>query len=140
MTNNFAPQDVQVAIFKVLSQDPELETLLGGPNKIFDHVPDNKAFPYITFDPKDFTDRSSHTWRGFSAPVQIDVWYRAPGRGRLEVQKIQKRIDQLLHSQDICIEGWNIISSRIQTTGIIKDEDNVTLHGYQIINLLIGEN
>ena len=135
----WAPQETQKTVFEILSNDVALQGLLGGPNKIFDHVPDNFPFPYITIDPKDFSDRSNHTYRGFSAPLQIDVWYRGPGRGRKEVQTIQKRIDELLHAQDICIEGWNIISSRVVTTGVIKDEDNVTLHGYQIFNLLLGE-
>jgi hypothetical protein len=135
----WAPQEVSKTIYDLLVNDVALQTLLGGTGKVFDHVPDNYPFPYVTFDGGDFADRSNTTWRGFSAPLQIDVWYRAPGRGRKDVQLIQKRIDEILHAQDICIEGWNIVSSRIVTTGIIVDADNVTLHGYQIFNLLIGE-
>jgi hypothetical protein len=106
---------------------------------VFDHVPDNQDFPYITLQIKPWLDRGSETWEGLEATIQINVWYYRPGAGDLEVQKIQKRIDELLHNKDVCIDGWNIIAFRRTMIDILVDPDNITLHGVQTYKLMIGE-
>lgn len=135
----WGPQETQKTIFDTLSNDATLTALLGA-SKIFDHVPDNTPFPFVTIGDMVWEDRGNHTWDGLTGRLQINVWYRAPGRGRKNVQEIQKRIDELLHSQDVCIDGWDIISLRRSTLEILIEPDNVTLHGVQIFNLLIGSN
>ena len=134
----YAPTETQKAVFTLLNLDTTLQTLLGS-NKIYDHVPDNSPYPYVTIRIKPWEDRGNHDFEGLSCQLSINVWYREDGRGDLEVQKIQKRIDELMHSQDICIEGWNIVSLRRSTIDILDEPDGVTKHGIQIFNLLIGE-
>ena len=145
----WAPQETQKTIFETLDGDLALQALLGGPGRVLDYVPDNPQFPYVTINVGQFSDRSNHSWRGWKAPVQINVWYRGgssttspntpAGRGRKQVQIIQNRIDELLHQVDICIDGWNIIVNRASTVDVFVDPDTVTLHGVQIFNLMIGE-
>lgn len=134
----WAPQETQKTIYEVLTLDAPLMALVSG---VFDSasVPQGQAFPYITIGETPMTDRSNHTTRGFAAEMTIHVWYQENGRGRKKVQDIQKEIDRLLHAQNVCIDGWNIISLRAIFTDVIIDIDNVTLHGIQRFNLLIGE-
>lgn len=136
----WAQQETQKTIYDLLANDEELIELIGE-NKVFDFTPDNSPYPFITFFQSGDTwaDRGSHTTEGWDARLQINVWYRGPGRGKKEVQNIQARIDQILHKQDICVEGWNIIAFRRQTATILTEPDNVTLHGVQIYKLLLGE-
>ena len=135
----WAPQKTQEVIYTLLSADTQLQTLLGGTGKIFDFVPDKQPFPFITIGAGVWTDRGNETYEGWENDLQIHVWYRAPGRGRLKVQEIQKRVDELLHRQDPCIEDWSIIVLRRKFVDIIVDDDNVTLHGIQNFKLMIGE-
>jgi len=135
----WAPQEAQKAIYDALANDSSLQALLGGSGKILDHVPDNSPYPYVTMQIKPMNDRGNQTLEGVQIDYQINVWYRAPGRGDLKVQEIQARIDELLHKQDICIDGWNVISHRRSTVNILDEPDGVTKHGVQVFNLLLGE-
>jgi len=138
----WAPIELQKCIFETLSTDTALTTLIGS-NKIFDHVPDNTAFPYVSMSIKPFSDRGNSTNQGFEATIQIDVWYQAgdasTGRGDLGTQLIQKRIDELLHLTNIGVDGWNVLLFIRTTIDIITDPDNVTKHGIQNFNILLGE-
>jgi hypothetical protein len=138
MTLPWAPTEAQKAVFSVLSADATLVNLLGA-NKVFDHVPDNTPYPYVVLQVLPWTDRGNHTYEGWACEFQLTVWYRATGRGNLGVQTIQKRIDELLHRVDLCIEGWNSVGLRRTFVDIITDDDNVTKQGIQRFNLLIGE-
>lgn len=138
----WAPTETQKTIYETLTGDAALQTLLGATGsdkKVYDFVPDNQVYPYIKLKIKPWEDRGNHSWEGLKAEISIDVFYRATGRGDLEVQKIQKRIDELLHSQDICIEGWNIVVLRRSFVDIMTEDDNVTLHGIQKFKLFLGE-
>jgi len=134
----WAPLELQKTIYEELTADVTLMALISG---VFDStsVPQDQAFPYVTIGDGPMEDRSNHTWRGHSADLTIHVWYRESGRGRKKVQQIQAEIDRILHAQDICVDGWNIVSFRQRFVDVIVDNDDVTLHGIQIFNLLIGE-
>lgn len=134
----WAPQELQKTLYEILTGDSALMALIQG---VYDSaaVTQGAAFPYITIGEATFTDRSSHTHRGFSAEVTIHTWDQSNNRGRKKVQSIQAEIDRLLHTVNICIDGWNIINFRQVFVEVIVDADNVTMHGIQKFNLLIGE-
>lgn len=139
----WAMTEAQKTVFETLSEDATLVALLGGTlvtdTRIYDSVPDQRVYPYVTIQMKPMNDRGNHDWEGVGIKYQINVWYRAPGQGDLKVQQIQERIDFLLHKQEICIEGWNIIVHRRETVDILDDPDGRTKHGVQIFNLMLGE-
>lgn len=134
----WAPQELQKTIFAELTGNAPLMALVTG---IFDStsVPQGTAFPYVTIGDNPMENRSNHSWRGWSSSVTIHVWYQETGRGRKKVQEIQAAIDLVLNNVDICVDGWNIVNLRAQFVDVIVDIDNVTLHGIQIFNLLLGE-
>lgn len=107
--------------------------------KIFDFVPDDSPYPYVRLELKPWNDRGNHTKEGWQGELQVSVFNRG-NRGDKDTQAIQNRIDELLHSQHICVEGWNNLNLRRTFVNIIVLEDNVTLFGIQRFNLLIGEN
>ena len=135
----WAPLEAQKTIYTTLETDTSLRTLLGGAAKVFDHVPDNTAYPYVVISQMPFQDRGNHTSEGLQSEFQVTVWYRAPGRGNKGVQDIQKRIDELLHLQELCIDGWNTLLCRRSIIDILTDDDNVTKQGIQRFRLLLGE-
>jgi hypothetical protein len=139
----WAPEQTQKSIYETLTADAALMALLlttvGGAQKVFDHIPDNSPYPYVSLRIKPMTDRANESWDGVQINVQIDVWYQYSGLGDLKVQQIQKRIDELLHDNNtMCIDGWNIVSFRRQTVTILDEPDGRTKHGVQIFNLFLG--
>lgn len=136
----WAPTESQKTIFTLLSTDSALITLLGSA-KVYDAfaVPQDIEYPYVTINLNPMNDRGNHTDEGVAFEPQINVWHRSPERGALKVQQIQKRIDELVHNQDICIEGWNIIVCRRTLVNILPEPDGVTLHGIQRFKLWLGE-
>lgn len=138
----FAPLEVQAEIFAVLNADADLTTLLGA-NKIFDFVPDKKAFPYVTINALPFVQRDNATNDGMECEFQINVWY-SPGasgqtsRGNKPVQLIQKRVDELLQHRSLCVNGWNTLQLRRTFIDIVVESDNVTRQGIQRFKLFLG--
>lgn len=137
MTATWAPTETQKTIYDLLVNDTDLITLLGEGN-VFDNVPQNHPYPYISLQLKPWSNRANTTWDGLDASLQINVWARVDGD--LFVQSVQKRIDELLNNIDICVEGWDVISLRRTLIDIFQDPDGVTLHGVQTFNLKLGEN
>lgn len=136
----WAPKETQITVFELLSTDSALQTLLGGvvgDTKIYDTVPDNKAYPYVVLHILPWTDRGNHTLEGLDSEFQINVWTQE--RGNLQVQNIQNRIDELLHKAEPCIDGWNITGLRRSFIDIVMQEDNITRQGIQRFHLMIGE-
>ena len=132
----WAPTEAQKSIFEVLSTDSALTTLLGGA-KVYDNVPDNTAYPYVVLYILPFIDRGNHTLEGLECELQVSVWHQE--RGNLPIQNIQKRIDELLHLAEPCIDGWNITGLRRTFVDIVTDTDNITKQGIQRFKLMIGE-
>lgn len=135
---SWAPTELQISVYNVLSNDSALTTLLGGAGKIFDHVPDSSPYPYVKMAVKPLTDRGNESWDGVNVEVKLSVWYQAAGLGDLKVQQIQKRIDELLHNVSISINGWNIIAGRRKSVDIMDQPDGRTKHGLQLFNYLLG--
>lgn len=135
----WAPSETQKAVYAVLSADPTLTTLLGGVGRVFDHVPDNTAYPYVTISMFPFNDRGSYTTEGVTVEFQISAWVRGASRGSLAVQSIQKRIDELIHKANLSITGWKIITLRRELIDERTEDDNVTKQGIQRFRLLLGE-
>lgn len=147
----WAPLEVQKEIYLLLYEDDSIIDLLNGDSstdattdRIYDYVPDNSAYPYITLQILPWSDRGNHTNEGLECEFQINVFYKPDAtnnlaRGNKTIHDIQKRIDELLHKTELCIDGWNTLILRRSFIDIQTNEDNVTKHGIQRFNLLIGE-
>lgn len=139
----WAPSETQIAIFNTLAGDSALQTLLGTTTaapKVYDSVPDQKSYPYITIHIKPMTNRDNEDFDGVGFDYTVNVWSQdQAAQGDKVVQSIQKRIDELLHKQDICVMGWNVISHTRNMVDIQTDPDGRTRHGVQTFNLMLGE-
>lgn len=70
-------KELQGAIVQRLKTDPAVTALVNG--RIYDSVPGNAAFPYISYGPADFVRADAECLKAFSGSVQLDVWSRAVG-------------------------------------------------------------
>jgi hypothetical protein len=130
----FGPTAVQTAIYSRLTGDATLMALING---VYDFVPDNKAFPFVTIGMADWTDRGSHTTEGYTGLVTVNSWTQA--RGRKTNLAILDEIDRLLHNVSLSVSGWGVISLRRDMTTVLVEDDAVTYHGIIRFKFLIGE-
>lgn len=103
---------LQKALLQVLKADPGLNEWVN--RRVFDHVPPQAEFPYITFGTASTYDWSTSTERGGEHLLTLHVWtHRA---SRKTVFDIMDRIEQLLPSGPLPLEGHTLVSIRLEYT------------------------
>jgi hypothetical protein len=131
---------VQKAVFKALSEDTNLLTLVPS---IFDFVSDEHPFPYIQVGEADAGDWGTQSDTGIDTIITVNTWYRAsPGqaRGRARVRAIQAEIFRILHLRDLEIAGASTLVARRQFSNVLVEDDGVTYHGVCRFRFMIGGN
>lgn len=130
---SYAPHEFQLSLYGKLTADSTLMALITG---VYDYVPQNQAFPFITIGDVAWNDRSSHTTDGYTGDFTIHVWTEA--HGRKTNYAIQKRIDELINTGTITISGWNNLSMRRTLTNTLVEADTLTVHGVCRYRIYIG--
>ena len=119
--------EMQGAIVARLKADAAVTTLVAG--RIYDSVPANATFPYITLGPVDVIADDADCLTGLEVAQQIDCWSRAVGFP--EVKKIVDAVRAALHDQEsampLASNGMAFFEHR--NTRIVRDPDGLTSHG-----------
>lgn len=118
--------ELQAAIYQKLRSDAVLTALLGGA-KVFDDVPQQTTFPYITFGQSLMRDWSTGSEDGNEHVVTLHVWSRAAGKKK--VHEIMSTIEGLLHDRPLLLSGFRLINFRHEFSDARRDNDGETYHG-----------
>lgn len=102
---------------------------------VYDHVPQQAGFPYITAGEEILTPWDDDTNTGFNAVFTIHVWSRY--RGRYEVKTIQQAIYDRLHRADYSVTGYNQVNTVLENMETLLDPDGETRHGVQSFRVLL---
>jgi hypothetical protein len=132
--------EIQAALYTRLTTDPGVNALVA--NRVFDHVPQNSAFPYLTIGDETWTDWSMAGVRGQSSTVSIHTWSRPASdqpRGRHEAKQIMEAVYEALHGKPMVLEGHRMVMIRQEYSETLPDTDNVTYHGIQRFRVLTHE-
>ena len=117
---------LQRAVHASLTSDVTLTTLLSGP-KIYDYVPRNAAFPYVTFGQSTERDWSTGGDEGHEHVLTLRVWSDA--RGRKQIQAIVDAVRFALHDTALTLTGHRLINLRHEFTEVRRTGDGETLRG-----------
>lgn len=118
--------ELQGAILARLKADAALTALIGG--RVYDTVPPDAVFPYVTFGPVDDISDDADCIFGSQINVQIDAWSRAVGYP--EVKRIAGAIRDALHETDAAMPlpvNALALFQHIQTR-TFRDADGLTNH------------
>lgn len=127
---------IQTKLFEILNGDSDLTNLIQG---VFDNVPDNQTFPYVTVGEISMSHMGGFSFDGFDGDYTIHTWSRA--RGRQSSQLILNRIYTLLHTTKLSLaDGFNTMVNTCELNEILLDPDGVTYHGVQRYRLMLGGN
>lgn len=127
--------DIQRGVFQTLTANTPLVTLVSG--RIFDHIPQGTAYPYINIGEDTSLEWDTDTTRGSEATLTIHAWSRQAGRR--EVKQIMERVYDALHRQDIVIEGAHTVLCLWEFAESLLDPDGVTRHGIQRFRIIVQE-
>lgn len=121
-----AANELQRAVFDVLSSDAGLTALLGDA-RIHDHAPANVVFPYVTFGRTSVFDWSTATESGTEQLFTLHVWSKA--KGKKETLDIIEAAGTLLHDHTLTLDGHALVNCRLEYSEARHDEDLAVYHG-----------
>lgn len=127
---------VQRAIYATLKASSALSNAFAGPPRVYDDVPKNPAFPYITIGDDQITDDGSD---GECVDAQeifstIHVWSRE--LGKIECKRINDAVRMAL-TADFAVEGFALTLAQFRDSRVLQDPDGITKHGIVTFRFLI---
>jgi hypothetical protein len=121
---------LQVGIYTRLTGYSALTTALGG-QRVYDHVPQGQAAPYVVIGDDTLTDDDTKSKAGWECTVTLHVWdYQKAGRK--SVKALLSHIHDALHQQEanITVTGFSLVQIRrefqqtFQEPGIEGENDH----------------
>lgn len=119
--------ELQKAVFATLTASPEIATALGGPGRLYDHVPPTAPFPYVTFGQTAVYDWSTSTEKGDEHLFTLHAWSK--GRGKAEVSAILDAIRARLETAPPAPAGHHLVNLTLEYSEARHDEDLNGYHG-----------
>ena len=118
---------LQQSIYALLTADTVLATLLGGQNRIFDHVPQGQPLPYVTLAQTATRDWSTADLGGEEHTLTLNVWSSA--FGKKQVQEVLDRLRTLLHDRPLSLSGHRLVNLRHEFSEARRESDGEILLG-----------
>lgn len=116
--------ELQGAVIARLKSDATLAALVG--NRIYDNVPQNAAFPHVTFEDSIDLPLREDCIPALDVSFQIDVWSRAVGFP--ECRLIADAIQLSLDDADMALDVNALVLITHDITRYLRDPDGLTRH------------
>jgi len=116
---------LRAAIHDALSADGALNALLGGP-KIYDEVPREAGFPYVTLGEARVSDFSTGTEPGEEHQITLHAWSRQGGQR--EAHLISGALLQALDDAPLTLSEHRLVNLRFAVADMRREADGRTYH------------
>jgi hypothetical protein len=116
---------LRAAIHDALSADGALSALLGGP-KIYDEVPREAGFPYVTLGEARVSDFSTGTEPGEEHQITLHAWSRQGGQR--EAHLISGALLQALNDAPLTLSDHRLVNLRFAVADVRREADGRTYH------------
>jgi len=117
---------LQKAIHTRLTTDAGVLALLGSP-RVYDDVPRQPTFPYVSYGQSTARDWSTGTDEGHEHIVSLHVWTR--GAGRKPAHELSGAVEAALDQQPLALEGHRLVSLRHEFSDVRREDDGETWRG-----------
>lgn len=114
---------LQQAIYSKLTADAPLSALVSG---VFDEVPENQTFPYVSIGSITEVQSDSHSQRGLAVDVVLHVW--STYRGNKQAADIVAALDTVLDRQPLTVAGYRDVSIAHARHQSLRDPDPQIRH------------
>ncbi len=116
---------LQKGVFQTLAADADLLALLGAA-RIYDDVPEDATFPFLTIGEVTERDNGTFTETATEHTFTIHAWSRAGGRK--EVKDMAHLTIAALNDALIALEDHRLVNLRFETSRALRDPDGRTYH------------
>lgn len=127
--------EIQTAIVNRLKGHAAVLDLVSG--RIYDSIPKDSPFPYVSMGPVDELDGEDDCIRSYDISLQIDCWSRKPGFP--EVKNLSNAVRDALHDHDFALEANAPVYFVHRQTRIFRDPDGLTSHAVMTFETLIEQ-
>jgi hypothetical protein len=118
--------EIQKAIVALLATSAQLKALIGDPPRIFDSVPHDPTFPYVTMgDAQELVD-SADQIEGQELFLDLHVWSRA--KGKVEAKQIAALLRGLLIDPNFAFAQGAFVFGEVTDVRHLTDPDGLTAH------------
>jgi hypothetical protein len=125
---------LQQSLWNRLTTHENLKEKITG---VFDAVPKDQEFPYVSLGEDTVTDWSTKTEAGESITHTLHVWSRY--EGKKEAKEIMSLILEAL-AQPLLLEGGFFVEvSRVEMMNVLEDPDLITRHGVMRLRFNISQ-
>ncbi|TPN43208.1 DUF3168 domain-containing protein [Mesorhizobium sp. B1-1-7] len=114
--------ELQGAIVTRLKAVAGVTALIG--QRVYDRVPANAIFPYVTLGPMDELSDDADCITGFSIALDINVWSRAVGFP--EAKRISDAVRGALRDTDLALTDNALVYFQHRQTVFSEDPDGLT--------------
>lgn len=116
--------NAQTALYNALAASGTIQSLLGSPPRIYDHVPPGAVFPYVTFGTITVHPYDTKTEIGFEQIVTLDIWSRY--RGSKEAKDITQATYDALHRAVLSVTSEIFLLSEFHSADLMLEHDGLT--------------
>ncbi len=116
---------LQKTLYATLSGDTALTGLIG--LRLYDNVPGDTAFPYVTMGEGRMMDWSSDTHDGAEHRLVFHIYTRTGGRSLIKT--ITGALKARLHNAPLVLTDHRLVNMRFVEADIVRLADGVTWHG-----------
>lgn len=114
---------LQVAVRSRLIADAALMAKISG---VYDDVPNDQAFPYVTVG--DVTSAPNRTFDAFGEECTITLHIWSKYKGFKEAAEILDHLNRILADTVLSVPGWEVQGCYYEFSETIRDPDGVTRH------------
>lgn len=118
--------ELQKSVYGALIGHAGLTAALGAP-RVYDDVPPESPFPYVTIGETTLRDWSTGTEAGDEHLLTVHVWSR--GAGRKETHAIMDALRTALHDAPLVVAGHRLVNLRHELSEARREPDGETYHG-----------
>jgi len=129
---SFSHWPFQQAVYQALTGDASLMALV---SNVYDRVPENAVFPYVTIGDAVGRDWSTTTSAGMEYRLALQLFSR--GGGRKQAAGIMERLYAVLHDATLTVTGQTLVLLRYESSAIRLEDDGVTHRGVFVLRALI---
>lgn len=119
--------DIARALQIVLSTDSGVQAVLGNAPRLYDHLPEDPIFPYLTYGPMRTQDISGDEALLQTHILSLHMWSRYGGRN--EVINIIEAISKAVNERPFDLGDIHLVRKHILYSDIMRAPDGRTLHG-----------
>lgn len=118
--------NAQTALYSAMAASAAVQSLLGSPPRLYDHVPPGTAFPYAVFGAIHALPYDTKTETGFEQIVTVDIFSRY--RGSKEAKDIMQATYDTLHRAALSVSGAVFVSCEFHSADLTLESDGMTFH------------